>query len=116
MDVSFLMPPESLHFDLQFTHTLHKTSTEGQICQLPPIYFFLHLSSKSAFKTKNKEYQGILYIKHRQNTRQNIGPHPVEGLIPVVPPNISNDHNQHTRIKQPYNCHHTYSKNTHVHI
>ena len=30
---------------------LHKTSTEGQICQLPPIYFFLYLSSKSAFKT-----------------------------------------------------------------
>ena len=33
------------------THALHKTSTEGQICQLSPIYSFLHLSSKSAFKT-----------------------------------------------------------------
>jgi hypothetical protein len=50
MDVSFLMPLESLHFDSR-THALHKTSTEGQICQLPPIYSFLHLSSKGAFKT-----------------------------------------------------------------
>ena len=33
------------------THALHKTSTEHQICQLLPIYSFLHLSSKSAFKT-----------------------------------------------------------------
>ena len=33
------------------THALHKTSTERQICQLPPIYSFLHLSSKSTFKT-----------------------------------------------------------------
>ena len=32
-------------------HALHKISTEGQICQLSPIYSFLHLSSKSAFKT-----------------------------------------------------------------
>ena len=31
--------------------SMHKTSTEGQICQLPPIYSFLHLSSKGAFKT-----------------------------------------------------------------
>ena len=30
---------------------LHKTSTEGQICQSPPITSFLHLSSKNAFKT-----------------------------------------------------------------
>ena len=48
---------------------LHKTSTGGQICQLSSIYFFLNISSKSVFKTQNKEYQGILYIKHRQNTR-----------------------------------------------
>ena len=33
------------------THALHRTSTERQICQLPPIYSFLHLSSKNAFKT-----------------------------------------------------------------
>ena len=40
------------HFiSISRTHALHKTSTERQICQLPPIYSFLHLSSKSAFKT-----------------------------------------------------------------
>ena len=40
------------HFVSTFrAHALHKTSTEGQICQLPSIYTFLHLSSKSAFKT-----------------------------------------------------------------
>ena len=40
------------HFiSISRTHALHKTSTECQICQLPPIYSFLHLSSKSAFKT-----------------------------------------------------------------
>ena len=33
------------------THALYKTSTERQICQLSPIYSFLHLSSKSTFKT-----------------------------------------------------------------
>jgi hypothetical protein len=43
-------------------------------------------------------------------------PHSVEGPIPVVPPDISNDHNQRTRIKQPYNHHHIYPKNTHIHI
>ena len=50
MDVSFLFHWN--HFILTSrTHTLHKTSIEGQICQLPLIYSFLHLSSKSAFKT-----------------------------------------------------------------
>ena len=40
------------HFiSISRTHALNKTSTERQICQLPPIYSFLHLSSKSAFKT-----------------------------------------------------------------
>ena len=40
------------HFiSISRTHALHKTSTERQICQLPPIYSLLHLSSKSAFKT-----------------------------------------------------------------
>jgi hypothetical protein len=39
-------------------------------------------------------------------------PHSVEGPLPVIPHDISNDHNQHTRIKQPYNHHHTYPKNT----
>jgi TRAP-type uncharacterized transport system fused permease subunit len=40
------------HFiSISRTHALHKTSTEHQMCQLPPIYSFLHLSSKSAFKT-----------------------------------------------------------------
>ena len=40
------------HFiSISRTHALHKTSTEHQICQLPPIYSFLHLSSKNAFKT-----------------------------------------------------------------
>jgi hypothetical protein len=43
-------------------------------------------------------------------------PCPVEGPIPVVPLDISHDHNQHTRIKQPYKYHHTYPKNSHVHI
>jgi hypothetical protein len=47
--LAFLMPLELLYFDSR-AHALHKTSTEGQICQLPPIYSFLHLSSKSAFK------------------------------------------------------------------
>jgi hypothetical protein len=32
-------------------HALHKTSTANQICQLPSIYSFLHLSSKNALKT-----------------------------------------------------------------
>jgi hypothetical protein len=50
MDVIFLIPLESLHLTLR-AHALHKTSTKGQICQLPQIYYFLHLSSKSAFKT-----------------------------------------------------------------
>ena len=40
------------HFiSISRTHALHKTLTERQICQLPPIYSFLHLSSKSTFKT-----------------------------------------------------------------
>ena len=40
------------HFiSISRTHALHKTSTERQICQLPPIYSFLHLSSKNVFKT-----------------------------------------------------------------
>ena len=40
------------HFiSISRTQALHKTSTERQICQLPQIYSFLHLSSKSAFKT-----------------------------------------------------------------
>ena len=40
------------HFiSISRTHALHKTSTERQIYQLPPIYSFLHLSSKSTFKT-----------------------------------------------------------------
>ena len=57
------------HFiSISRTHALHKTSTERQICQLPPIYSFLHLSSKMPSKHKKKEYQCIFYIKHRQNT------------------------------------------------
>jgi hypothetical protein len=43
-------------------------------------------------------------------------PRPVEGSILVLPPVISNDHNQHTSIKQSHNHHHTYPKNAHVHI
>ena len=40
------------HFiSISRTHALHKTLTEHQIYQLPPIYSLLHLSSKSAFKT-----------------------------------------------------------------
>jgi hypothetical protein len=50
MNVSFLMLLN--HFiSTSRAHAQHKTSTEGQICQLSPIYSFLHLSSKSAFKT-----------------------------------------------------------------
>jgi hypothetical protein len=49
MDVSFLMPLESLILTSR-THALHKTSTEGKSYQLPPIYSFLHVSSKGAFK------------------------------------------------------------------
>ena len=68
MDVSFLVPRN--HFiSISRTRALHKTSIERQICQLPPIYSFLYLLSKSAFKTQNKEYQNILYIKHGQNIR-----------------------------------------------
>ena len=32
------------------THALHKIPTERQICQLPPIYSFLHLSSKKCLQ------------------------------------------------------------------
>ena len=40
------------HFiSISRTHALHKISTERQIYQLSPIYSFLHLSSKSTFKT-----------------------------------------------------------------
>jgi len=41
---------------------LHKTSIESQIYQLSPIYFFLKLTFKSAFKELKKEYQDILCI------------------------------------------------------
>jgi hypothetical protein len=40
----------------------------------------------------------------------------VEGPIPIVSLDTSNNHNQHIRIKQPHDHHHTYSNNTHVHI
>jgi len=50
MDVSFLMPLESLCLTSR-AQALHKTSIGGQICQLSPIYFFLNLTSKSSFKT-----------------------------------------------------------------
>jgi hypothetical protein len=40
----------------------------------------------------------------------------VKGPILIIPPDTSNNHNQHIRIKQPHNHHHTYFKNTHIHI
>ena len=50
MGVSFLMTLETFRFDLQ-SSSFAQNIDRSQICQLSSIYFFLNLTSKSAFKT-----------------------------------------------------------------
>jgi len=50
MDVSFLIPLESLRFDF-YKSSSAQNIDRGQIYQLSQIYFFLNLTSKSTFKT-----------------------------------------------------------------